>query len=1534
MLLTLLDKNNSFDYVLPEKICGKYIINTINNNGKTIPLIAVEEENGKWFLKSNKNAYLKDSKNNFLLKNELEPFSVYKIYRSDSTSALLFTQQPTEDTYRFIKYIVNKDVIKIGRSKDSHICFSNKLVSSNHCYIKYDKNGEATVVDTNSSNGTYVNGHKVNEKKLEKGDVIYIMGLKIIYNGKILALNNPNSSVSLESNSFSILKKKTPEVIAEDELDDFEEKNENRDIFYRAPRFKNDIETREFKIDSPPSSGNREELPLMYMLGPAITMGMASLFTGVLAVQNVLRNGGNIMNAMPTLVMSFSMLTGTVLWPVLSKKYEKKKRIENEEKRQKKYKQYLEEIRVEIKNECEKQSRILLTNNIPIEECIERIEERKINLWERTINHSDFAKIRLGIGKLPLNAEFKYQEKKFTVEEDNLVDELYKLVDEPKVLSSVPVTVSLIDEKVSGIIGERALVKELVKSIIFQLTALQGYDELKLIFIYDKEEEKDWNFVKWMPHVWNDDSTVRYIGSDPKDIKELSVNLEKIINYRKSLNDNEKEDLTTHYIVFSMSKDLAIKAEFIDSILKEKKEIGFSLVTVYDELKNLPKECSKVIEITNSISKIYDKDDISGKYTEFKMDNISVENYEDLAIKLANIKLDIGNSTYRLPEMITFLEMFKVGKIEHLNVLEKWRENDPTKTIETEVGVDTMGEPFKLDLHEKFHGPHGLVAGMTGSGKSEFIMTFILSLAVNYHPDEVAFILIDYKGGGMANAFTDLPHLAGTITNLDGAAVKRSLISIQSELKRRQAIFSKASKDLGISNIDIYKYQKLYRENKVSEPLQHLFMISDEFAELKTQQPEFMEQLISAARIGRSLGIHLILATQKPAGVVDDQIWSNSKFRVCLKVQEKADSMDMIKRPDAAEIAETGRFYLQVGFNELFEMGQSAWAGAPYYPSDRVESDKDESISVIDNIGRIVKSAKIDRRSSVSSNPPKQIDEVVKYIAQISEEENIKVRQLWLEPISPLIYIDELKKKYNVSNNRYKLNPVIGEYDDPATQSQHVMTLPISQEGNTIVYGSAGNGKTTFVTSLMYSLMESHTPEEVNMYVLDFASETLRAFEKSPHVGDVLLSYESEKINNLFKMLYSEIERRKKLFADFGGDYSSYIKNSGVGIESLVIIIHNFASFIESYEDKEDDIAYLTREGTKYGIYFVVTALTTNSVRYRLVQNFKNIYALQLNDEGEYSTVLGNTGGVVPSKFKGRGIFKAGEAYEFQTAHIFKETDNTFDLVRTYCNKYLKIWNKPSASKIPVLPEKVDLNCFEDEIKYKEIVKEIPVGVEKSSLKTRYYDFDSSFISVVSANNLSDNTFVQGLAEVMSEVTEEVIVIDAKNSFVECDNKKYRYINNSSEFENIAVELFNTLVERHNTIKIARENEYEIPVYKKKKCIINSFNSFMSYLSDDAIEKVKIFMLNGQSTYNINFILSEDVSDIGSIAYEPWFTKHTSLSNGIWIGNGITDQYQLKLSKTTSEMYSEIGNNFGYIINEGKATLIKTLTSVNEVQEE
>lgn len=1526
MQLTLMRKKAIYTCVLPEKKSGQYWVTQINESGDEERVISVEGKDDKWILKSNKNAEICNEQHQRVKELVLEPLKLYSIiFKKNEKRAFLYTEAVTSDRRTFEKFALSKrSKITIGRSADCDICFSNEFTSSKHAEL-INNYGDLTVKDLNSSNGTFVNGIRVDSKLLEIGDVIYIAGLKIVYCKGFIAVNNPDGKISYNGEALEKIEKQQPvHIEAEEEIDD---EALNDKLFYRSPRFKRDIERVEIKIDPPPSMGNMEQIPLALMLGPSITMGLTSAFTGLLTLQNVLRNNGDIMTAMPTLMMSSSMLLGTVLWPLLTKKYEKKKRIEREKLRQKKYKTYLDKVRQEIANESEYQAQILNENYVAVEDCKDRINNQRRNLWERTHEQNDFLKLRLGKGDLNLNADIKYPEKRFTIDDDNLIDELFKLVDEPKNLKQVPVTLSLEEEYISGIIGDRSDVIPFVKGLIIQLAAFHSYDELKLVFIYDKKEQSAWEFVRWLPHAWNTEKTLRFVAASENEIKELSSYLEKEIVRREAITaDDELMDISPHYVIFAMSRKLASKAEMLNSILKHKKNYGFSLVTLYDELKNLPKECSMVVELDAETSKIYDKSDITGKFTAFQPDIYVDKDAEELAVSLANIQLNTSVQAYNLPSMLTFLEMFGVGQIEHLNALIRWKENDPTITLETPIGADTSGALFKLDLHEKFHGPHGLIAGMTGSGKSEFIMTFILSLALNYHPNEVAFILIDYKGGGMANTFLKLPHLAGTITNLDGAAVKRSLISIQSELKRRQAIFGETSKNLNVSNIDIYKYQKLYRDGDVREPLQHLFIISDEFAELKTQQPEFMEQLVSAARIGRSLGVHLILATQKPSGVVDDQIWSNSKFRICLKVQEKADSMDVIKRPDAAELSVTGRYYVQVGFNEFFGLGQSAWGGAPYYPVDRLEKTKDESVVIIDNTARIIKQIKADRRKSIVKNPPKQIDEIVKYLADLAVEENVKVKPLWLEPIPELIYLDDLKSKYECSKPvRFVLNPVIGEIDDPANQRRLIMTLPITKEGNTVIYGVAGSGKTTFLTTLAYSLMEDHTPKELNIYILDFSAETLRAFSKAPHVGDVLLSHDSEKINNLIKMLNKEIEKRKKMFSEYGGDYHAYIRATNESVESIVVMIHNYSGFIEAYEEKEEAIAFLTREGIKYGIYFIVTALNTGAIRYRILQNFKQLYVLQLNDPSDYSGVLGNVDGIYPSKYKGRGIFKMDNVYEFQTAHISAKAENTLEYVRSCCKDYASAWTDSSAKKIPILPEKIDIEYLKDEVRHSKTNK-LPVGIEKNSLNISYYDFSNAYISLVLSQSNDSTDFIQGLSEVIeAKGDSRVIVLDPDSGFAPDEARKYEYVD--QDLDKAIVNIFNTLVYRNNTYKEAKEQGKELPVFERNICIINSLSDLTSRLTEDANDKLKVFLERGDVGYNMNFIICDSISNISSISYENWFKTKASLSEAIWIGNGITDQYVLKLSKMTNDMYQEIGDDFGYVINNGKVKLIKLLAS-------
>lgn len=444
------------------------------------------------------------------------------------------------------------------------------------------------------------------------------------------------------------------------------------------------------------------------------------------------------------------------------------------------------------------------------------------------------------------------------------------------------------------------------------------------------------------------------------------------------------------------------------------------------------------------------------KNLRFDIQHVENIELEKTARTLSAIIHEQGISS-KIPESVTFFEMYGVEKPEELQSKLRWENHQSHKSLAVPLGLRGKDDYVELNLHEKAHGPHGLVAGTTGSGKSETVQSYILSLAVNFHPHEVGFLLIDYKGGGMANLFANLPHLLGTITNLDKEESMRAMASIKSELARRQRIFGENQ----VNHIN--GYNKLFRLGKVTEPLPHLFIISDEFAELKKEQPEFMSELVSAARIGRSLGIHLILATQKPSGVVDEQIWTNSRFRLCLKVQNTGDSKEMLKTPGAANITQAGRAYLQVGNNEIYELFQSAWSGAAY-DEERAEQEKEDSrVYLVNELGQgELLNADLSGSEENGQIRATQLDVTVQYLAKLyAEEKAVPVKRPWLPPLPSILqspYTKIVKDSATFAKGDYTLG--LGLIDVPEEQLQEEYTLDLIKNGHLLYMASSGYGKT------------------------------------------------------------------------------------------------------------------------------------------------------------------------------------------------------------------------------------------------------------------------------------------------------------------------------------------------------------------------------------------------------------------------------------------------------------------------------------------
>ncbi len=1519
MKIVLFDKN-LYTLHLPSKIDGSFSLTDISNENEI--LVNIEEKNNKWVMNATANYKILD--NNQLLETvELLPNKFY-ILNSQNRQKLIYVEDSIDKSFKMYKVEDNIQFV-IGKNSDNQLSYANDLVLGQHLALFY-KNGiwSAQLAPKASIyiNQTFVSGDKIG---LKNGDVIYIYGLKIIVMGSLMMINNPNNSVILRAEFFKPYEvSQTPIVYDEPrEIDYYSED----DYFFKTPRLRRFIDTYELKFANPPSQEKKEDMPLLLVLGPSLTMAIIS-FTMLLNVVSGIASGRTALASSWTRIIScVAMLMASLLWPNLIRRYNKKKTKEKNLERQAKYRTYLEKKKKEMISEGINQAEILKENLLSLDDCYNIILNRKRTLWERKISQRDFLTVRVGTGDIPIDMDIKFNEDEFTIEEDELKKEAEDMVNENKKLVKVPVGYSFYNKKATAIMGIADKLNTFVSNIILQLITFHSYDDLKIVILTKQKNEAIWEVYKNLPHCFSNNRQIRFFATDIEEMKTVSNYLEQEYISRVPQNadantevvENEDKDnsvtYSPYYLIFTDDFTKVRRLGISELILKNKDDFGFGFVIIENSLGKLPSECVNFITIGNQTSGILRNELDDYYHQDFNDEVNTLLDMHKCCEVLANIPIEFYEDVRYLPKNLGFLEMLKVGKVEQLNSLNRWRLNDPTKSLRAAIGINDLGNIVYLDLHEKYHGPHGLIAGMTGSGKSEFIITYILSMALNYSPNEVSFILIDYKGGGLAGAFENkmqnirLPHLAGTITNLDKAELNRTLVSIDSELRRRQTLFNEARDELGESTIDIYKYQKFFRQKKLSRPIPHLFIICDEFAELKAQQPEFMDNLISTARIGRSLGVHLILATQKPSGVVNDQIWSNSKFRVCLKVQDRSDSNEMIKRPEAAEIKEAGRFYLQVGYDELFVLGQSGWCGTQYIPSDTINSEIDRSISYLDNVGSSIKDYDdLDNTKTKVSSLGDELSNVLKYITALARREHISSPRLWMDNIPAVVYTEALIEKYHYVPTVGKLEAIIGEYDDPSNQYQDILKLELGNNGNTIIYGTSSTNREMFVNTLIYSLCLTHSSKEVNFYIFDFGSESLRMFKDMPQVGDIVFASDDEKVGKLNKMIDEEISMRKQLFAEYNGEYDSYCRNSRESLPRKVYIFNNLDSYREMYPNCDEALIKYSREGLRYGIIIIITANSNSGLYGRLLRNFENVFVLDMPTREGYANILGKIGNVYPASYEGRGLFKGQLVYEYQTAQIYSK-----DQLSEYIKKKsleIQMRNPMKAKPIPVLPDIVTLDMIKNS---NMSLKNIPLGIYKDSLKIADYNFETDKGTIIAANDIEKLPFflfnLIRTIKLLDNVN--VVLFDSEGLMEKYKDYPDKYIN--TDFNTVMtsmLESFNTDFE-NNGCKLMI---IILGIEKLKgNTEVKVFTDFMK-----AVKKIN----------NIEIIISDNSYRYKKFMFETWYSEILVNANGIWIGNGVSDQSVIRITEVTKKYRTKTTDDYAWIFKNGNGEILKLINDV------
>jgi S-DNA-T family DNA segregation ATPase FtsK/SpoIIIE len=1119
----------------------------------------------------------------------------------------------------------------------------------------------------------------------------------------------------------------------------------------RPPRIQPELPFGDHDIPNPPEIEDNANRPILQAALPLV------MILGYILV-SMNGSGRNMLMIIP---MAVSVVASTAL-AFYSFQLDKKMRAEKEAA----YKQLLVEIRRQMMEYKEMQS-TFYHGNYPDTGTTLRIAQDLTRppgehqedsrsgsrLWERRSTDKDFSVFRLGLGTLPSTVIYKLP----TIENYGhpMIRDAVRLSEESRYVQNVPVTIPLRqnedvkpEEKdavkaVRHAIGITGVMTEGIYQFLWaslvDYSAYQSPADARIYIIGSHNSRQQWRWAFSLPHCKETDGSASLVfesdqeerpDKEPDQVRLFLRSLRTILERRKvRIQDKEgsRDVAIPHLMViidvldtvpsWSALNDLEAEA-CISLILQEGQRLGASIFFLVPSRAKVPSPCEAILEVDvepETKKHVFRYAEVDLNTPRYVGEASIIEN-QDLARDFAraleplSIRRGFGSD---LGTSVSIMEMLRLNSINEIEAFSKeswarWIKPQNADWLGVEIGLMAGNEVRRLTFSAKGDGVHGLVAGSTGSGKSELLTSLIIGLAVNYDPSIINFVLVDYKGGSAFEPFRHLPHVVDIVTNLEGSATGRMFASIKAELDRRQRL------NTYTDSKDIVHYRKkgLHLEEG-RQPYPHLFIIIDEFAEMIAGNTEFKSQLESITRLGRSLGVTLILAAQRPIGVTD-QMRANIKFRICLRVETPEDSRELLRRSDAAFLPPgiPGRGYLQVG-NENIELIQTSYTGSDY---------RGEAQNVKPNVIWLNRPKKVD--PGKSGEPPKLFEVINNMCINLSKEMDRPVqwrpwpaflpRKISLEDSVDLDYMIDtdiaiLRSNLDVGNvpataeeaitntpilttaqtdgasevdaqkspeaKEYPLNglitkwvnqdyswkginwekeairPVIGLIDNPfeARQLPLVINFPV---GHAVIFGASGWGKTTFLRTLILSLAVKHSPDELQIYIMDFGGRNLSMFKDMPHVGAIVTSEEEERVTRLLRKIGSIIEKRQILFSEAGANdlYTYNVKNPDKVQPAVLVAIDNFAEFKENFENSMPTLISLVRESRAYGVHFIFTGDQPNALSGKLFSLVTERMTLKLSDASEYAEVVGR-GVSDMGNIAGRGFVRIGQTpLEFQTA--------------------------------------------------------------------------------------------------------------------------------------------------------------------------------------------------------------------------------------------------------------------------------------------
>ena len=693
-------------------------------------------------------------------------------------------------------------------------------------------------------------------------------------------------------------------------------------------------------------------------------------------------------------------------------------------------------------------------------------------VWERRPHHSDFLQVVAGYGSRPLVSPVALG--------TPVEPEIAELLARPVPGGSLPIEVDLSSGEVVGITGPSGPARRLAQALVMQAAVGHGPADLSISVVCSPAAADEWTWVSWLPHSLGVNGR-RLLGAREEDV-------ETVFNEIKSATK-------THHLIILDGWFTAERATIVGELAGG---VGASLLVVERATKDLPSLTSTVIETTAGVAIAVSRPtsgdrlaDVTGVFTDVGV-------AADVARSLIRLddpeKETIGGS---LPDSVGLLELLGMPEPDPVQIAEAWASSG--RTIKAPIGMTETGV-LELDLVRD--GPHGLLAGTTGAGKSELLRSLVAGLAARVDPEHLNFVLIDYKGGSAFDVCANLPHVTGLVTDLDAHLGKRALICLEAELEYREHRL----RDVGATDIPAYL------DLGVEEPLPRLFIVIDEFAAMAKDMPEFMDALVDIAARGRSLGVHILLATQRPAGVIKDNVRANTNLRMALRVQDASDSKDVLGDPAASALARAkpGRGYVRFGPSELVGFQAALVTGTSGVTEARLEVHP----------VRFGPDRAAPSRPVPAPDATTDLDRLVEAIGRANLETGMQpTRSPWPPPLDPQLGLHALLPSED--------GIALGMVDEPRSQRQRPYVWN-PDEGNLALYGMAGTGAEAAAETAIRSIGARYGQDQAHVFVVSFGTHRFDGIAELPQVAAPVGPDDSERRERLIGMLGRQLQERRQ----------------------------------------------------------------------------------------------------------------------------------------------------------------------------------------------------------------------------------------------------------------------------------------------------------------------------------------------------------------------------------------------------------------------